>query len=217
MRVVFGDCAFDAEARALTRAGQPRDLSPKAVELLRALVAARPQALSKTELHDLLWPKTFVSDTSLAQVVTELRKALGDDPRQPRYVRTIHRFGYAFCEETREASIGPAPKTALSGCTLLAGPREVPLHEGENLLGRTPESVLRFTAESASRRHARIVVTTGQAVLEDLGSKNGTFLNGHRLEGSAALAGGDEITIGRTVLVFSAAPPPGTTRSGSPA
>jgi len=215
MRVVFGDCVFDGEARALTRAGQPRDLSPKAVELLRALVEARPQAFSKRELHDLLWPEAFVSDTSLAQVVTELRKALGDDPRDPRYVRTIHRFGYAFCGEAREIDISPEPKPTPSGCTLLAGAREVPLQEGENLLGRTAESVLRFTADSASRRHARIVVTTGQAVLEDLGSKNGTFLNGRRLQGGVALADGDEITIGRTVLVFSAAAPPGTTRSGS--
>ena len=213
MRVVFGDCVFDDEARALTRAGRPRELSPKAVELLRALVEARPQAFSKRELHDLLWPEAFVSDTSLAQVVTELRKALGDDPRDPRYVRTIHRFGYAFCGEAHEVGGGPEPPP--SGCTLLAGPREVPLQEGENLLGRTAESVLRFTADSASRRHARIVVTTGRAVLEDLGSKNGTFLNGRRLEGGVVLADGDEITIGRIVLVFSAAPPPGTTRSGS--
>jgi len=217
VRFLFGDCAFDAEARALTRAGRRVDLSPKAVELLRALVAARPRALSKAELHDLLWPETFVSDTSLAQVVTELRKALGDRPREPRYVRTIHRLGYAFCGEAREAGAPPGRNPAPPGCSLLAGAREVPLYEGENLLGRTPESVVRLPTEQASRRHARVVVTCGRAVLEDLGSKNGTFLNGHRLGGSVALADGDRIAIGRTVLVFSAAPVDGTTRTESSA
>jgi DNA-binding winged helix-turn-helix (wHTH) protein len=209
----FGECAFDPEARELRRSGQRVELAPKALELLQALLEARPRALSKAELRDRLWPDTFVSDTSLAQTVLELRKALDDSPRDPRYVRTIHRFGYAFCgpTETRADSETAAPPVSRFG--VLQGPREIPLYEGENLLGRVPEGVIRLTSEKASRRHARIVVAGDHAVLEDLGSKNGTFLNGARVEGSVPLAEADRITVGREVLVFCQGPSPGTTQT----
>jgi DNA-binding winged helix-turn-helix (wHTH) protein len=61
-----------------------------------------------------------VSETSLPHLVTELRKALGDDPREPRYVRTIHRFGYAFCGEAREAG-GRGEVRVMSGALLRHG------------------------------------------------------------------------------------------------
>jgi DNA-binding winged helix-turn-helix (wHTH) protein len=209
----FGDCAFDPEARELRRAGQRVDLAPRALELLQALLEARPRALSKAELRDRLWPDTFVSDTSLAQTVLELRKALDDGPRDPRYVRTIHRFGYAFCGPARTRPESDAVAPAVSRFAVLQGPREIPLYEGENLLGREPEGVVRLTSEKASRRHARIVVAGDGAVLEDLGSKNGTFLNGDRVEGSIPLAEADRIVVGREVLVFCRGPAPGTTET----
>jgi pSer/pThr/pTyr-binding forkhead associated (FHA) protein len=96
---------------------------------------------------------------------------------------------------------------------VLQGPREIPLFEGENLLGRVPEGVVRLVSEKASRRHARIVVEGDSAVLEDLGSKNGTSLNGRRVEGSARLTDADRIVVGREVLVFCGGPAPGTTRT----
>jgi len=128
--VDFGEFAFDPEARELRRSGQRVELAPKALGLLQALLEARPRALSKAELRDRLWPDTFVSDTSLAQTVLELRKALDDSPRDPRYVRTIHRFGYAFCgpPPTRPESEASAPP--VSRFAVLQGPREVPLYEG---------------------------------------------------------------------------------------
>jgi adenylate cyclase len=89
--------------------------------------------------------------------------------------------------------------------------RELPLHEGENLLGREPEAVVRLVSEKASRRHARIVVDDRGAVLEDLGSKNGTRVNGTRVGASVLLAPGDRIEIGRELLVFCQAM--GTTRT----
>lgn len=214
MRAAFGDCVFDAEARTLTREGREVVLTPKALELLQALLAARPQALSKAELRDRMWPRTFVSDTSLAQVVSEVRKALGDEARRPRYLRTLHRYGYAFCGEVREEE-APAGSKLRTGCALLLGEREVLLDDGENLLGRGPESVVRLGSDQASRRHARIVVTGGEAVIEDLGSKNGTYLNGRRLTAPVPLGDRDRIVVGRTLLIFSASPPLGSTRTGS--
>jgi DNA-binding winged helix-turn-helix (wHTH) protein len=209
----FGDCTFDPEARELLRAARRVDLAPKALELLQALLEARPRALSKAELRDRLWPDTFVSDTSLAQTVTELRKALDDSPRDPRYVRTIHRFGYAFCGAAEVSAAGEATPRDPSRFSVLQGSREIPLYEGENLLGRVPEGVVRLSSEKASRRHARVVVDGDRAVLEDLGSKNGTFLNGRRVEGSVRLTEADRIVVGREVLVLCQGPSPGTTET----
>ncbi len=98
MRWTFGDFALDLDARELMRAGAPVSLSPKAFQLLGILVETCPRALSKTELQDRLWPGTFVVEKNLTNLVAEIREALGDDPAQSRYIRTIHRFGYSFRE-----------------------------------------------------------------------------------------------------------------------
>jgi DNA-binding winged helix-turn-helix (wHTH) protein len=199
--LLFGGVAFDAGAREVSRAGRRVDLSPKALELLLALVEARPRALSRAALHDRLWPGTFVSEASLRQVVMELRRALGDGQGEPTLVRTVRRFGYAFSGTVRDDAppvAGPRP----SRSSLLRGARELPLYEGENLLGREPEAVVLLLSEKASRRHARIVVDDRGAVLEDLGSKNGTRVNGSRVRDPVALEPGDRIEIGREVLIF---------------
>jgi hypothetical protein len=133
----------------------------------------------------------------------ELRRALGDDPVQPALVRTVRRFGYAFSGEAREEVGSPAPGSPRAArCSLLRGVRELPLYEGENLLGREPEAVVRLVSEKASRRHARIVVDERGAVLEGLGSKNGTRVNGTRVREPVALEAGDRIEIGRELLAF---------------
>ena len=76
---------------------------PKAYELLSLLLARRPRVLSKAQIRDVLWPGTSVARDGLPRLVTELRQALGDDAQQPRFIRTVHGFGYAFCGEAREA------------------------------------------------------------------------------------------------------------------
>ena len=87
---------FDAETRQLWRGEREFHLSPKAFDLLALLVARRPAAVSKIAIRELLWPDTFVSETNLPALVAEIRAALGDDAREPRFVRTLHRIGYAF-------------------------------------------------------------------------------------------------------------------------
>ena len=96
MRLLFGDCTFDSGARTLTRGGEGVHLSGKAFQLLELLLAARPNPIEKSELFAKLWPDTFVSEANLASLVKEIRAAIGDDARAPRFVRTVHRFGYAF-------------------------------------------------------------------------------------------------------------------------
>jgi non-specific serine/threonine protein kinase len=97
-RWTFGDFVLDLAARELVRAGTPVSLSPKAFQLLGLLIGCHPRALSKTELQDRLWPGVFVVEKNLTNLVSEIREALGEDPAAPRFIRTVHRFGYAFRE-----------------------------------------------------------------------------------------------------------------------
>ena len=203
MRVSFGDCVFDSETREVFRGGKAISLSPKAFQLLEALIRSRPKAVSKASLHELLWLATFVSDANLANLVAELRAVLGDDARHPRIVRTVQRFGYAFRAEAetlaaeRPPSAGDAPVYRL-----IWGNREIALGLGENLLGRDEDAIGWIDDALVSRRHARIVIDESGALLEDLGSKNGTYLRGKRIGSPAKLADEDLIKIGPAAITF---------------
>jgi DNA-binding winged helix-turn-helix (wHTH) protein len=201
MRVGFGQCVFDAEARELTRDGAAVQLSPKAFQLLSCLLEHRPRAVSRTELHDLIWPRVFVSYTSLPRLVTELRRALADRSRLPRFVRTVHGYGYAFTgqdvRELPERVVG-----ARSRCSLRWGKRKIRLLEGETLIGRGPDCGVQIDSTLVSRHHARIRVAGGNAILEDCQSKNGSFVEGKRVKESVSLEDGDTIKVGPAVLVF---------------
>ena len=96
MRLLFGDCTFDSDSRTLLRNGETVRVTAKAFQLLELLLDARPKPVAKADLFAKLWPDTFVSETNLASLIKEIRTAIGDDARAPRYVRTVHRFGYAF-------------------------------------------------------------------------------------------------------------------------
>jgi Tol biopolymer transport system component/DNA-binding winged helix-turn-helix (wHTH) protein len=98
----FGDFRLDEERRQLLRGDTPLPVEPKAFELLSLLVERQPRALSKAQIHGVLWAGTFVSESALAGLVADLRAALGDDARRPRFIWTVHGFGYAFCGEARD-------------------------------------------------------------------------------------------------------------------
>ena len=200
MRIQFGECTFDPVRREVRRAGEPVRLSPKAFELLRLLVESRPHALGKDVLFGSLWPDTFVSDASLAGLVAEIRREIGEDAREPRFVRTVHGFGYAFSDGTTNlADEG-------SVFRIICRAREGPLAEGENVLGRDLSAAVASDSATVSRHHARIVIQGSRAALEDLGSKNGTWLKGGRIETSEPLSDGDEIRVGPVALVFRSFP-----------
>ena len=209
VRIRLGDVTFDAERRQLLRGNQEIHLSPKAFELLKTLIDHRPRAVSKSELHEHLWPATFVSDGNLASLIAEIREALDDTARQSRFIRTAHRFGYAFSGEvTEEAARPPQPQEEaqhdqLIFCWLIRDAKRIPLAMGENILGRdADEGIVRIDSPTVSRRHARISIAARSAVLEDLGSKNGTFLRGAPVSAAVTLADGDEIRVGSIVLRF---------------
>jgi DNA-binding winged helix-turn-helix (wHTH) protein len=203
MRVRFGDCELDSETRQLSVRGKPVHLSPKAFQFLELLLDSRPKALSKSEIHERLWPGTFVSDGALASLLVEVRSAIRDSARQSRFVRTVHRFGYAFsgdAENVRKKVVETGSRKLVY--RLIWGNREIALNPGESLLGRDEDSVAWIDDALVSRRHARIVIDKRGAILEDLGSKNGTYLRGKRIEGPTKLADEDELKIGPAAMIF---------------
>lgn len=204
MNVEFDDFILDLGRRQLLRSGQEVRLGAKAYELLVLLLNHRPRAVSKAQIRDRLWPETFVSESNLSTVVTELRAALDDGAKQPRYVRTVYGFGYAFCGlATDQAALGPSVEPRVrSPLRLRWGKIDVALAQGENVLGRTHDAVLWLDSPMVSRRHAAIVVAGEGASLLDLGSKNGTYLRGERVEGSRPLVDGDEVRLGDVVISF---------------
>lgn len=202
MRVAFGDCVFDSETREVFRAERPVPLSPKAFALLELLIASAPKAVSKKEIHERLWPATFVTDANLANLVGEVRAALGDSARQPRIVATVQRFGYAFRANAKEAAPSKKPPVGGLSYRLLWGIREIALQDGENVLGREQSAAIWIDDSSVSRRHARVVIDESGAVVEDLGSKNGTLVNGRRLKKKELLSDGDAIVVGPARLTL---------------
>jgi DNA-binding winged helix-turn-helix (wHTH) protein len=213
MRLQFGKCVLDRETRELFRAGRLVHTPPKALRLLELLLDVRPRALTKDEIHKAIWPNTFVSDATLTSLVADLRTALGDDARTPHLVRTLHGFGYAFSADVTEGEVQPRKPGEDCSFRILYGDREVSLSNGDNVLGRSPDVAIFVDDVAASRQHATIRINENGATLEDLGSKNGTNLNGARIDRPMSLADGDRVVIGSTTFVFRAFEALATTRT----
>lgn len=197
----FEDFTLDPDTRQLLFTDGEIHLSPKAFDLLTLLVVNRARAVSKAELQQRLWPSTFVEETNLATLVAEIRRALGDSAAKPRFIRTVYGFGYRFSAEL----IGdvPAVRSEQPGVKpwLMFEGRPIPLLDGANVIGRAPDTAIQIDSPGMSRHHARILVAHDNVTLEDLGSKNGSYVNGARVN-TRHLADGDEIRLGTTVLTF---------------
>ena len=210
----FGRFVLDCDTRQLLAGDRDIHLSPKAFDLLVTLIEHRKRALSKAELLERLWPSTFVEETNLAGLVAEIRRALEDSATAPAYLKTVYRFGYRFVGEAAEtaAASSSAARPAGPRPYLVVDNRHAVLMEGVNIIGRAPDATIQCELVGVSRYHARILVTQGEVTLEDLGSKNGTFVRGERIA-TARLADGDEIRLGKASLTFRIETPPGATET----
>lgn len=212
MRVRFGECLLDSDTRELIVRGEAVHLQPKAFQFLELLLENRPKALSKDKIHEKLWPGTFVSDGTLTSLLAEIRDAIEDRARKSRFVRTVHRFGYAFCGQAQETRERPAEAgRQKSVFWLVRGRRRYALASGESIIGRDPGAAVFVDDSSVSRRHARILVSDDGATLEDLGSKNGTHLRNKKVEASVPLTDGDQIRVGSVALTLRIFPMPDST------
>jgi hypothetical protein len=162
-----------------------------------------------------LWPSTVVVEANLSNLVAEVRAATGDDARRPRFIRTVHGFGYAFSGEAAAEPAGEAPARRDSLCWVVCGESRIQLAQGDHLIGRHPASVVIIDSPKVSRHHAAIRVAGASATLLDLGSRNGTFVGGERIESPVTLRHGDRIRVGPVVLEFQMASlGPGTEADG---
>jgi DNA-binding winged helix-turn-helix (wHTH) protein len=204
MRVAFGPFTLDSGARQIFRDGRPVHMSPKAFHVLEILLERRPAVVTKSELQDRVWPGTFVHEANVNVVVAEIRRALADDPREARFVRTSHGTGYAFCAAARDrAELDPAQGAAgYFRCWLGWNDRTFALAAGENVIGRDPRCGVWLDASGVSRRHACIRLEGARATLEDLDSRNGTFVAGKKLTSPRELSDGDVVGLGPETVTF---------------
>ncbi len=184
MPLRFGAFTFDAKSRELRRDGVTLALSPKAFRLLELLVEARPNPVARETLYAALWPDVVVEPGNLHGLVSEIRTTLGDR----NIVRTVHRVGYAFTAPTTSADS--------ARYSILLGDEEIALQSGENVIGRDPHDAVVIHAPEVSRHHARIVIADGVVTIEDLGSKNGTFIGSRRVTTPVEVRAGEDILVG---------------------
>ena len=203
MRIRFDRFTLDSETRQLSGPDGDVRLTPKAFDLLILLARERPRVVAKRDLLARIWPNTHVVEANLNVLIGELRKALGDHPKEPAYIRTVHGTGFAFAADAVDVAPGSGRTPALR-CWLMWNERRFVLPEGVSVIGRDPRCDVWLDASRVSREHARIVVdASGERVtIEDSGSTNGTFVAGARLTQPAALADGDVIEIGSVELTF---------------
>jgi hypothetical protein len=160
-----------------------------------------------------LWPATFVVEKNLANLVSEIRDAIGDDPSNPRFVRTVRRFGYAFRETARPADTGLATGHGGVSLRLTWVGGSVTLDAGEHVLGRDPDAAIYLDSPGVSRRHALISIAAARATVADLGSKNGTFVGEERVDGIRLLGDGDIIAVGSVKLTLKVLQTPSSTET----
>ena len=201
MKLVFGDCILDLAARELSRGGEIVTLEPKMYQLLEVLIQRRPAVVTNQELDEILWPKSYVVRASLTRLVSELRSALGDTPSNSQCIRTAYKVGYSFCAEVRSLT---APNRRPTNLALVWNGQILLLPEGEHIAGRDAECSLVIDAATVSRRHARIKVQSGITTIEDLGSTNGTHVDGVRISSITQVNAGSKIALGSTVLLVKA-------------
>jgi DNA-binding winged helix-turn-helix (wHTH) protein len=183
----------------MTREEQEISLTPKVRDLLEFFLENPGRLLSHDEITGRVWPDVAVTDDSIRFQILELRKALGDEGEG--FVRTVPREGYRWDGPVQRVKTpGLASKPA--ALRLVLENREVELDEGENVIGRGHDSVLWIDHTAVSRHHARILVSGDTALIEDLGSKNGTLVGGEPVSGRVPLSDGDEIRIGPATMTF---------------
>jgi DNA-binding winged helix-turn-helix (wHTH) protein len=203
----FGPFLYDDAERCLFRDDVEVPLTHKSRELLLLFLENPRRLLPREKIVARVWGAAAVTDEAVSAQIAKLRRALGDGGDD--LLKMVRREGYRWDAEVRVEDA--APRRAVREVSrphrgprfrLVLEDREVQLVDGPNVIGRDSESALWIDEASVSRFHAQVVVTGGRARLEDLGSKNGTYLNGRRISRPEPLSNGDEIRIGVVEIVF---------------
>jgi DNA-binding winged helix-turn-helix (wHTH) protein len=191
-RFAFEQFCLDTDRRELLRGNAPVRLTPRAFRLLEILLRERPRAVSKRELLDQVWAGQVVEESNLKTLVLEIRSALQERGGSPAVIRTVYGFGYAFGGTASESAVPEAPPLLL----VRWEGRDVTLPEGSHLIGRRADCAVIIDRPSVSRVHARLLVSRTGTTVEDLRSKNGTFVEGARIAAATELLPRCRIRIG---------------------
>ena len=196
-RFRFDKFCFDSDQKALLRGGEPVRLTPRAFRLLEMLIRQRPKAVSKGDLLDHVWSGNIVEEANLKTLVNEIRNAIEDRGGRPDVIRTVFGFGYAFAGEVEEET-EQLQRPAM--VTVRWDDQSLLLPDGAHLIGRRADCPICIEAPSVSRVHARLDVERDRLRIEDLRSKNGTFVSGKRISGRVELLDRCEVKIGEVVV-----------------
>jgi DNA-binding winged helix-turn-helix (wHTH) protein len=201
----FGAFELDVAAFSLRRGGERLRLEKIPMEVLILLVRCQGALVGREEIRAALWrPRVFVEhDAAINTAIRKVRQVLEDDADMPRFVETVVGKGYRFVAPVTRRSTGSSSRgIGMSSHSVFRGKQEFCLETGDNVLGRDPGAQVRVDHPSVSRRHAKIVLRAGRATLEDLDSRNGTFVNGRRLDTPTELGHGTVIGLGPITLTF---------------
>lgn len=196
VRFRFDQFCFDSDQKALLRGGEPVRLTPRAFRLLEMLIRQRPKAVSKRDLLDHVWSGNIVEEANLKTLVNEIRNALEERGGRPEVIRTVFGFGYAFAGEIEEEVDVERPAVI----SVRWADQSLLLPDGAHLIGRRNDCPICIQDPSVSRVHARLDVERDRLRVEDLRSKNGTFVGGKRISGLIELLDRCELKIGEVPL-----------------
>src|SRR6476620_8340496 len=101
---LFDDVRIEPTTFRAFKAGRVISLEPKALKLLLFLIENRGRLIEKDEILDTIWNGTHVTENALTREIAKLRKSLGDDPKAPKYIETVHTRGYRFIAELAETN-----------------------------------------------------------------------------------------------------------------
>src|SRR5688572_10757935 len=215
----FADYELDLAAYRLRRRNQPVKLEKIPMELLILLVQRAGTLVPRSDIQAALWGGDVFVDHGAATntAVRKIRRAHGDDAAIPRFVETVIGKGYRFVasvesdstashvhDSTVEATNRPAAgwRGAFPRYFVTRGKQEFMLQVGESLFGRDPAAGVCIDHPSVSRHHASVSIDASGAVLRDLGSRHGTFVNGRRVDGAVRIDHGTIIGLGPITLTF---------------
>lgn len=199
-RFRFDQFCFDSDQKALLRGGEPVRLTPRAFRLLELLIRRRPKAVSKRDLLDHVWSGNIVEEANLKTLVLEIRTALEERGGRPEVVRTVYGYGYAFAGQVEEETDSGAESQAV--VTVRWNIQSVLLPLGAHVIGRRPDCAVAIDDPSVSRVHARLEITRDVMRIEDLHSKNGTFIEGRRISEPTELLNRCEVVIGEVSVTL---------------
>jgi TolB-like protein/tetratricopeptide (TPR) repeat protein len=144
--VGFGEFRFQLDTGQLWLRGDEVRLTPKAAQVLKALISNAGAPVSKTDLFASVWPDTAVTDDALTTCIQELRRVLSDDAKHPRFIETRHRRGYQFIAEVSRDGAAPAadarPSQPVSSIAVLPFADMSPDHDQEYLCEGLAEELI---------------------------------------------------------------------------